>query len=262
MDDIRPRRFPAPENRSASRRPPSGLAQRPDRLALWAVLLAFVAMAAGAASAKAGSGGLSTSPSGGTSSGPSGGGSGGGLADGASGTPGCAKTQFGRRTLMVGDCGDDVETLNWLLASKRYSPGALVDDFKRPTADAVRAFQRDAAIAADGIVEAETAAALVAGMVSDIATWYGPGFFGNQTACGQTLTRRTVGVAHKTLPCGARVVVRYKGAFLRTRVIDRGPYANNATWDLTQAAAERLDFEYTDEIRVAKLAKGAQTRGR
>ena len=262
MDDFRPRRFPAPENRSASRRRPSGLAQRPDRLALWAVVLAFVAMAAGAASAKAGSGGLSTSPSGGTSSGPSGGGSGGGLADGASGTPGCAQTQFGRRTLMVGDCGDDVETLNWLLASKRYSPGALVDDFKRPTADAVRAFQRDAAIAANGIVEAETAAALVAGMVSDIATWYGPGFFGNQTACGQTLTRRTVGVAHKTLPCGARVVVRYKGAFLRTRVIDRGPYANNATWDLTQAAAKRLGFEYTDEIRVAKLAKGAQTRGR
>jgi len=262
MDDFRPRHFPAPENRSASRRRPSGLVQRPDRLALWAVVLAFVAMAAGAASAKAGSGGLSTSPSGGTSSGPSGGGSGGGLADGASGTPGCAQTQFGRRTLMVGDCGDDVETLNWLLASKRYSPGALVDDFKRPTADAVRAFQRDAAIAANGIVEAETAAALVAGMVSDIATWYGPGFFGNQTACGQTLTRRTVGVAHKTLPCGARVVVRYKGAYLRTRVIDRGPYANNATWDLTQAAAKRLGFEYTDEIRVAKLAKGAQTRGR
>jgi len=262
MDDFRPRHFPAPENRSASRRRPSGLVQRPDRLALWAVVLAFVAMAAGAASAKAGSGGLSTSPSGGTSSSPSGGGSGGGLADGASGTPGCAQTQFGRRTLMVGDCGDDVETLNWLLASKRYSPGALVDDFKRPTADAVRAFQRDAAIAANGIVEAETAAALVAGMVSDIATWYGPGFFGNQTACGQTLTRRTVGVAHKTLPCGARVVVRYKGAFLRTRVIDRGPYANNATWDLTQAAAKRLGFEYTDEIRVAKLAKGARPRGR
>lgn len=266
MDDCGPRRFPAPENRNASRRRPSGLAQRPDRLALWAVLLAFVAMAAGAASAEAGSGGLASSPSGGTSSGSGGSGggagNGGGFADDASGAPGCAQTQFGRRTLMVGDCGDDVETLNWLLASKRYSPGALVDDFKRPTADAVRDFQRDAAIAANGIVEAQTAAALVAGMATDIATWYGPGFFGNQTACGQTLTRRTVGVAHKSLPCGARVVIRYKGAFLRTRVIDRGPYTNNATWDLTQAAAERLGFEYTDEIRVAKLAKGAQTRGR
>ncbi len=265
MDDFRPRHFPAPENRSAPRRRPSGLAQRPDRFALWAVLLAFVAMAAGAASAKADSGGLATSPSGGTSSGPNGGGSagtGGGFTDEAPETAGCAETQFGRRTLMVGDCGDDVETLNWLLASKRYSPGALVDDFKRPTADAVRAFQRDAAIAANGIVGAETAAALVAGMVTDIATWYGPGFFGNQTACGQTLKRTTVGVAHKTLPCGARVVIRYQGAYLRTRVIDRGPYANNATWDLTQAAAERVGFEYTDKIRVAKLAKGAQPRGR
>ena len=242
--------------------------QRPDRLALWAVLLALVAMVAGAASAKAGSGGLSSSPSGGASAGGSNGGSGG--SGGAGGTggaaedpvaPGCAETQFGRRTLKVGDCGDDVETLNWLLASKRYSPGALVDDFKDTTAAAVRAFQRDAAIPANGVVEDQTATALVAGMASQIATWYGPGFFGNQTACGQTLTKRTVGVAHKTLPCGSRVVVRYKGAYLRTKVIDRGPYANNAKWDLTQAAARQLGFEYTDEIRVAKLAKNAVTRG-
>jgi peptidoglycan hydrolase-like protein with peptidoglycan-binding domain len=254
MDDLRSRRLLAPENRTARSRP-DGVMQRPDRLALWAVVLALVAMAAGAASAKAGSGGLSSSPSGGASSGGSG-----GAADAAP-APGCANTQFGRRTLKVGDCGDDVETLNWLLASKSYSPGALVDDFKNTTAAAVRAFERDAAIKADGVVEDETAAALVAGMASQIATWYGPGFFGNQTACGQTLTKHTVGVAHKTLPCGARVVIRYKGAYLRTRVIDRGPYANNAKWDLTQAAAQQLGFEYTDEIRVAKLAKNAATRG-
>ena len=85
------------------------------------------------------------------------------------------------------------------------------------------------------------------------ATWYGPGFFGNETACGQKLTRRTVGVAHKTLPCGSRVVIRYEGRTLRTRVIDRGPYANGAKWDLTQAAARRLGFEFTDRIAVAKL---------
>ena len=86
------------------------------------------------------------------------------------------------------------------------------------------------------------------------ATWYGPGFFGNTTACGQTLTRTTVGVAHRTLPCGSRVVIRYDGRTLRTRVIDRGPYANGAKWDLTQAAAKRVGFEYTDDIQVAKLA--------
>jgi peptidoglycan hydrolase-like protein with peptidoglycan-binding domain len=251
MDDLRPRRFPAPDNRTASPRR-SGVIERPDRLALWAVLLALVAMAAGAASAKAGSGGLSTSPSGGASSG--------GTADEDSTRPGCAETQFGRRTLKVGDCGDDVETLNWLLASKRYRPGALAEDFKNTTAAAVRAFQRDAAIDPDGVVEDETASALVAGMASQIATWYGPGFFGNTTACGQTLTKRTVGVAHKTLPCGSRVVIRYKGSYLRTRVIDRGPYANHAKWDLTQKAARILGFEYTDKIRVAKLGKKAARR--
>ena len=72
----------------------------------------------------------------------------------------------------------------------------------------------------------------------------------------ETLERRTVGVAHKTLPCGSRVVVRYKGRFLRTKVIDRGPYANHAKWDLTRRAARLVGFEYTDEIRVAKLRQG------
>src|SRR5688500_6354796 len=36
-------------------------------------------------------------------------------------------------------------------------------------------------------------------------TWYGPGFYGNRTACGQRLTRSTQGVAHRTLPCGTKV---------------------------------------------------------
>ena len=89
--------------------------------------------------------------------------------------------------------------------------------------------------------------------MTQLATWYGPGFFGNQTACGKTLTRTTVGVAHRTLPCRTRIVLRYDGRTLRTRVIDRGPYANGAKWDLTQAAAQRLGFEYTDEIAVARL---------
>ena len=33
-----------------------------------------------------------------------------------------------------------------------------------------------------------------------IATWYGPGFYGNKTACGIELTETLVGVAHRTLP--------------------------------------------------------------
>jgi rare lipoprotein A (peptidoglycan hydrolase) len=88
-----------------------------------------------------------------------------------------------------------------------------------------------------------------------IATWYGPGLWGNETACGQTLRRKTVGVAHRRLPCGTEVTVLYKGATLTTEVIDRGPYANDATWDLTQAAARQLGFTETDEIRTSVQRK-------
>ena len=89
------------------------------------------------------------------------------------------------------------------------------------------------------------------GMDKAVATWYGPGLWGNQTACGQTLKRKTVGVAHRKLPCGTEVTIVYKGASLTTEVIDRGPFANDADWDLTQAAARRLDFTETDEIRTS-----------
>jgi len=245
MDESSIRRTAAADNRDRRRSP--SLSERPDRIALWAVALAVVAMIAGAASARAGSSGGIGGDSGGT------GGGGGGQVD--SGTPGCADTEFGRRTLSVGDCGDDVETLNWLLKSKHYRQAPLADDFKTPTADAVRAFQRDAGLGGDGVVDTKTSGALVDSMSSELATWYGPGFFGNETACGKTLTRQTTGVAHRTLPCGSKVVLRYKGRYVRTKVIDRGPFANGAKWDLTQATAKSLRFEATDDVRVAKLGK-------
>ncbi len=39
---------------------------------------------------------------------------------------------------------------------------------------------------------------------------------------------RTVGVAHRRLPCGTEVTILYKGNYLTTEVIDRGPFANDA----------------------------------
>ena len=88
-----------------------------------------------------------------------------------------------------------------------------------------------------------------------IATWYGPGFYGRRTACGQTMSRTLQGVAHKTLPCGSRVGLLYRGRTVVVPVVDRGPYANNATWDLTVATARRLGFEYTDRIGAVVLSK-------
>ena len=75
------------------------------------------------------------------------------------------------------------------------------------------------------------------------ATWYGPGLYGNNTACGQVLRPDTVGVAHRSLPCGTAVKFVYRGRQVVTRVIDRGPYSYGNDWDLTLAAAEALGFD-------------------
>jgi rare lipoprotein A (peptidoglycan hydrolase) len=80
------------------------------------------------------------------------------------------------------------------------------------------------------------------------ASYYGPGLYGNGTACGQTLTPSTVGVANKTLPCGTKVTFRYRGRTVVARVIDRGPYAGNREWDLTAALRAKLGFGSTGAV--------------
>jgi hypothetical protein len=89
---------------------------------------------------------------------------------------------------------------------------------------------------------------------SAIATWYGPGFFGRKTACGIELTETTVGVAHRELPCGTQVQLALKERTIVVPVIDRGPFANDADWDLTQAAAQQLGMTGTSRIGAMPLA--------
>jgi hypothetical protein len=89
---------------------------------------------------------------------------------------------------------------------------------------------------------------------SAIATWYGPGFFGRQTACGIELTETTVGVAHRELPCGTHVQFALRDRVIVVPVIDRGPFANDAEWDLTQAAAQLLGITGTTRIGAMPLA--------
>jgi hypothetical protein len=83
----------------------------------------------------------------------------------------------------------------------------------------------------------------------DQATWYGPGFYGQRTACGRTLSQETLGVANRTLPCGTDVSILYRGRTITVPVIDRGPYSS-AEWDLTSATARKLGFEGSNTIGV------------
>lgn len=88
------------------------------------------------------------------------------------------------------------------------------------------------------------------------ATWYGPGFYGNRTACGQVLRPQTIGVAHRSLPCGTAVRFAYRGRYIVTTVIDRGPYATGIVWDLTNGARAALGFEGSDRLRYS-IARNA-----
>ncbi len=74
------------------------------------------------------------------------------------------------------------------------------------------------------------------------ASYYGPGLYGNGVACGGTLQPDTIGVAHKTLPCGTKLTIRYKGKQAKAKVIDRGPYVAGREFDLTEALRNKLGF--------------------
>lgn len=215
------------EYRRRSERP---IIRRPDRIALWAVAMAIVAMIAAAASAHAGSGGTGISGGGGTGS--------------------CSQTSFGSRALRLGDCGEDVKTLHWIMKADAYGV-SLDKQFDDPTESKVQSFQRRHDLKQSGVVGKRTRKWLVKTMPKSGATWYG--MLHHKTACGVTLHRRTIGVAHRHLPCGTKVTLKYGHRFVRARVIDRGPYTKGVRWDLTKGTAKKLHFTGSDQIRAAPI---------
>lgn len=77
----------------------------------------------------------------------------------------------------------------------------------------------------------------------------GPEAFGRKTACGGVITQDTEGVAHPTLPCGARIFITFHGHTVLVQVVDRGPREAGRQFDLTDALARRLGLSGVQEIR-------------
>lgn len=84
------------------------------------------------------------------------------------------------------------------------------------------------------------------------ASYYGPGLYGNPMACGGTLQPGTVGVAHKSLPCGTKLVVAHGNRSVKTEVVDRGPYVGGREFDLTEALRNKIGFGSTGTVYVSK----------
>ena len=70
------------------------------------------------------------------------------------------------------------------------------------------------------------------------ATWYGPGFEGNTTACGEIFNPSDLTAASNTLPCGtlARVTNTDTGLSVIVRINDRGGFYPPLMIDLSWAA--------------------------
>ena len=98
-----------------------------------------------------------------------------------------------------------------------------------------------AAVAVTHQTHDETASATEPqGSYHAIAGSSGPAAFGRRTACGGVIRADTVGVAHPTLPCGARIYISLGNRHVLTQVIDRGPSVPGRQFDLTDALARRL----------------------
>ncbi len=95
-----------------------------------------------------------------------------------------------------------------------------------PRVATVAGSETAAPVAAVPVQGVRPAAAVVAAPVQGdslvVASWYGPGFYGNRTACGQTYTPEILGVAHLELPCGTPLTLTYGGRSITVPVIDRG----------------------------------------
>ena len=75
-----------------------------------------------------------------------------------------------------------------------------------------------------------------------LASWYGPGFNGRPTACGQTYDMWAYTAAHKTLPLGTYVKVTDldNGRTVIAKVTDRGPFVSGRVIDLSARCAQSL----------------------
>jgi rare lipoprotein A len=99
-----------------------------------------------------------------------------------------------------------------------------------------------------------------------IASWYGPGFYGNLTADGEMFTSKDLTAAHKTLPMpvNVRVTNLENGQSLVVRVNDRGPFATGRIIDLSERAAKLLGFfeKGTAKVRVQYVARADLPTGK
>jgi rare lipoprotein A len=87
-----------------------------------------------------------------------------------------------------------------------------------------------------------------------MASWYGPGYHGNRTSCGDRFDQDALTAAHPTWACGTRVRVTFlaTGRSVVVRINDLFPAHKGRIIDLSRAAAKTIGLigPGTGEVRL------------
>jgi hypothetical protein len=134
--------------------------------------------------------------------------------------------------------------------------------------------QRAVALAAVALVAAVATLALTgaddgpAEAVRQVPVTAGPGWYtalagsrgasgdAERTTCRRILTGRSLGVSHPVLPCGAKIFISYGGTEVLTEVIDGRLKRPGRQFELTEALAQQLGIDGTQQIRWRFATRG------
>jgi len=85
-----------------------------------------------------------------------------------------------------------------------------------------------------------------------LASWYGPGYYGQKTASGEIFTGKDLTAAHRTLPFNTRVKVTRldNSKSVIVRINDRGPFQKGYIIDLSPAAAKKIGLTKSAMVEI------------
>ncbi|MGB3532975.1 MAG: septal ring lytic transglycosylase RlpA family protein [Microcoleaceae cyanobacterium] len=138
----------------------------------------------------------------------------------------------------------------------------LPDSTKDPATDALQATNRlrrqignaPALKQVEGLPQpaAPVARNPIRALIAGLASWYGPGFHGAQTASGEYFNQNDLTAAHRSLPFGTKVRVTNvnNGRSVVVRINDRGPFTGGRVIDLSAAAAQAIGMISSGVARV------------
>lgn len=129
--------------------------------------------------------------------------------------------------------------------SALYNP-ELAAGFEYGTQDEAaagsQAAQSQSGVLSAGTLAGGSAATGITEWKRVFVSWYGPGFYGNHMANGEILKTDSMILAHKTLPFGTKVEIKYNGKSVVGVVKDRGPFIPGREFDLGPGIAKALGF--------------------